>query len=289
MQGAYWLRTAIIPSLTLLPNIFLRHIVLFLGHLSFIFGAALFTAVMYFRFPELEKSIPRFVHGLLSIPQMWVPTVTAVESDPVLRGRYQQFQGSPGDGREGRQGVRSSGHPCEQCGHHPRLFAFWAFAYPTGDPIVLSALRLRESLAQVYQLYPKTKDMVINSHSMGGLLAKMQAETTGRVLWDSVFRSDADRLYARLPPDNVVKRALIFEANPRVARIVFICVPHRGSVLATNWIGSLGIALIHLPSQILTGVSNVVAAPLQRNLGLKRMPTGMAQLALWPPHIRNPP
>ncbi|MGA8654558.1 MAG: hypothetical protein WB586_00275 [Chthoniobacterales bacterium] len=60
MQGAYWLRTAIIPSLTLSPNVFLRHIVLFLGRLSFIFGAALFTAVMYFRFPELEKSIPRF-------------------------------------------------------------------------------------------------------------------------------------------------------------------------------------------------------------------------------------
>ena len=186
-----------------------------------------------------------FVHGLLSIPQMWVPTVTAVESDPVLRGRYQ----------------------------------FWVFAYPTGAPIVLSALRLRESLVQVYRLYPKTKDMVLISHSMGGLLAKMQAETTGRVLWDRVFRSDADRLYARLPPDNVVKRALIFEANPRVARIVFICVPHRGSVLATNWIGSLGIALIHLPSQILTGVSDVVAAPLQKNFGLKRLPTGITGLS----------
>jgi hypothetical protein len=36
-----------------------------------------------------------------------------------------------------------------------------------------------------------------------------------------------------------------------VARIVFICVRHRGSNLAINWIGSIGIALIHLPSQIL--------------------------------------
>jgi hypothetical protein len=46
--------------LTLSPNVFLRHIVLFVGRLSFIFGAALFTAVMYLRFPELERSIPRF-------------------------------------------------------------------------------------------------------------------------------------------------------------------------------------------------------------------------------------
>ena len=96
-----------------------------------------------------------FVHGLLSIPRMWVPTVTAVESDPALRGRYQ----------------------------------FWAFAYPTGDPIALSALRLRESLAQVYQLYPKTKDVVLISHSTGRVdFPRMQAVTTRRVLWDRVFR-----------------------------------------------------------------------------------------------------
>jgi hypothetical protein len=108
-----------------------------------------------------------FVHGLLSIPQMWTPTVSTVESDPVLRGRYQ----------------------------------FWVFAYPTGDPIALSALRLRESLAQVYQVYPKTKDMVLISHSLGGLLSQMQAVTTRRVLWDGLFKGDAGRLYAALPPE----------------------------------------------------------------------------------------
>ena len=49
-----------------------------------------------------------------------------------------------------------------------------------------------------------------------------------------------NRLYAKLPPDHVLKRALIFDANPQVQRILFICVPHRGSDLAINWIGSLG-------------------------------------------------
>jgi hypothetical protein len=67
------------------------------------------------------------IHGLTSIPQMWLPTISAIESDPELRGRYQ----------------------------------FWVFAYPTGDPILLTALKLRESLARVYQLYPKTKEMVL--------------------------------------------------------------------------------------------------------------------------------
>ena len=193
------------------------------------------------------------IHGLTSIPQMWVPTISAIESDPELRGRYQ----------------------------------FWVFAYPTGDPIALSALKLRESLAQVYQLYPKTKDMVLISHSMGGLLSQMQAVTTGRVLWNRVFQGDADRLYAKVQPDNVVKRALVFDANPRVHRIVFICVPHRGSDLAINWIGSFGVGLISLPGKLLSGAADVVSAPLEKDVGVKHMPTGINGLSPRSPLLRG--
>jgi pimeloyl-ACP methyl ester carboxylesterase len=183
------------------------------------------------------------IHGLMSIPQMWVPTISAIESDPELRGRYQ----------------------------------FWVFAYPTGDPILLSALKLRESLARVYQLYPKTKDVVLISHSMGGLVSQMQSVTTKRVLWNDVFQSDADRLYAKLPSDNVIKEALIFDANPRVQRIIFICVPHRGANLAINWIGSLGNGLISLPSTLLSGA--VTLTTVEKDVGLKHLPTGINGLS----------
>ncbi len=185
------------------------------------------------------------VHGLISIPQMWLPTISAIESDPKLRGRYQ----------------------------------FWVFAYPTGDPMALSALEFRESLARVYQLYPKTKKMVLITHSMGGIVSQMQAVTTKRVLWDGVFKGDADRLYAKLPADNIVKRALIFDANPRIQRIVFICVPHRGSYLAVNWIGAIGSALISLPVTVLGGAMAVINAPLEKDLGLHRMPSGVSGLS----------
>ena len=56
-----------------------------------------------------------FVHGLISAPQMWFPTINAVESDPVLRGKFQ----------------------------------YWVFGYPSGDPIAYSALQLRQSLDQL--------------------------------------------------------------------------------------------------------------------------------------------
>jgi len=194
-----------------------------------------------------------FVHGLMSVPQQWVPTIAAVESDPELHGRYQ----------------------------------FWAFAYPTGDPILISALKLRESLEQVYKLYPKTKDMVLISYSLGGLLAQMQAVTTGRVLWDDVFQGDANRLYAAVPPDNLMKKALIFEANPRVRRIVFICVPHRGTDAATNWVGSIGVGLIRLPGSILARDTNGTIATLEKDAGIKHPPTGINGLSPRSPVLRG--
>lgn len=63
-----------------------------------------------------------------------------------------------------------------------------------------------------------------------------------------MFQNDADRLYATTPSDNLAKKVLIFDANPHLERIVFVCVPHRGSYLASNWVGSIGVGLIRLPS-----------------------------------------
>jgi pimeloyl-ACP methyl ester carboxylesterase len=216
-------------------------------------------AGLYVLEPYDPEKIPIvFVHGLLSIPQMWVPTITAIQSDHKLHGRFQ----------------------------------FWVFAYPTGDPILLSALRLRESLARIYQLYPRTKGLILVGHSMGGLLSRMQAVRTGRTLWNAVFQNYADRLYATIPPDNVAKKMLIFDPNPHVKRIIFICVPHRGSYLASNWIGAIGISLIRAPSSILSRTFEAITATLpgeslRTNLGLKRLPTGISGLSPRNPVLRS--
>ena len=194
-----------------------------------------------------------FVHGLISGPRQWVTTIAAVESDPVLHARYQ----------------------------------FWAFGYATGDPLLVSSFKLRESLGQVYKLYPKTKDMVLIGYSTGGLLAHMQAVTTGRVLWDDVFQGDADHLYAAIPPDNWVKRALIFEANPRVRRIIFICAPHRGTNAATNWVASIGGGLIRLRGRIWEQDPNGAIATLEKHLGIKHPPTGLNGLSPRSPVLRG--
>ena len=160
-----------------------------------------------------------FVHGLMSVPQMWIPVMAAIESDPALRGKFQ----------------------------------FWVFAYPTGNPIAYSALQLRQALESVYKVYPGTRDMVIINHSLGGDLTHLQVINSGDVLVKGIFKENAPKIIAQ-PANSLVKQALIFKANPRIKRVVFVAAPHRGAPLAVNFIGRIGAALIHLPGALISRI-----------------------------------
>ena len=123
--------------------------------------------------PYDPKKIPIvFVHGLMAVPYMWLPVMAALEADPVLRGKFQ----------------------------------FWVFAYPTGVPIGYSALKFREALKEVYELYPQTQDMVIINHSLGGVLTHLQMIDTGDALMKGIFKNNAPRIMAELPADSLVKQ-----------------------------------------------------------------------------------
>lgn len=201
---------------------------------------------LYLLHPYDPERIPVIlVHGLLSTPQMWVNVLNEVEADPTLRGRFQ----------------------------------FWVFRYPTGNPVSYSALRCREELEKIARRYPMPRGCIIVGHSMGGLVARMQATDTGHALWDANLGPRAAALDTKLPADHLVKQCLIFPANPQVRRLVFICVPHRGSEMAMGSLGAVAMRLIKLPGALVTTLTDAVGETLQVVGGKPIVPNSITSLS----------
>jgi hypothetical protein len=169
-----------------------------------------------------------FVHGLLSSKFIWRKTALALLQDPEIRRRYQ----------------------------------FWVYSYPTGHPIPFSALDLREDLAFAQERFGPKHGVVLIGHSMGGLLSRMQVTDSGRTIWNEAFGPKAQKLYLRVPNDSRIKRALIFQANPTIKRVIFVATPHRGSRLAVGKIGAIAIWLIRLPLDLLDEIPQTIAHAL---------------------------
>jgi hypothetical protein len=73
----------------------------------------------------------------------------------------------------------------------------------------------------------------------------------------------------------------VFQADPNVKRIIFECVPHRGSGLATGTIGALAASLIRIPDKVALTIKNTLGASLEQVTGVKgqRLPTSISGLS----------
>lgn len=157
-----------------------------------------------------------FVHGLLSDPLTWANLANDLRSTPEIMDRYQ----------------------------------FWDFRYTTGEPFLTSAAELREQLASIRKVYdpcgqePAFSQMVLVGHSMGGLVAKLQATCSGNELWRAIAKEPLDTVITDQTTRQDLKRAFFFSPSADVASLIFIGTPHCGSDLANRPIGWLGSALV---------------------------------------------
>ncbi|MDB5503895.1 MAG: hypothetical protein JWR89_3797 [Tardiphaga sp.] len=86
MQIAYWVRLRYVPVPALLANAFLSHLFLFLGRLSFVFGSALFSVVLFRHVPEItgEADVLLIVRrGLILVASLFALFCASLEIERV--------------------------------------------------------------------------------------------------------------------------------------------------------------------------------------------------------------
>jgi pimeloyl-ACP methyl ester carboxylesterase len=163
------------------------------------------------------KKIPvLLVHGLQDTPASFAPMYFELMDDPIIRERFQ----------------------------------FWAFSYPSGYPYPISAAILRRELNAMREHYPDHQDLVIIGHSMGGLVSRLMVTDVGDRLWRGFFGKQPEETEVRGESRRLLEASLVFDARDEISRAIFIAAPHRGSELASNIIGWIGIKLIRFPATL---------------------------------------
>lgn len=199
-----------------------------------------------------------FIHGLMSHPRMWRDVINDLMADPEIAAKYQ----------------------------------FWVYYYPTGWPIGYSAMRLREELAGADKAFGKQKRLVLVGHSMGGLLARMQAISPGKSIIHAMIPKDRWEKFEKLPANHIGRKSMEFRANPAVERIVFICTPHRGSRIADWSLSTWFTKFIHMPSKVTSAavdlLPSLVKSPEQYSSISRLSPSNPLYKVLEPIPIRAP-
>lgn len=172
------------------------------------------------------------VHGLFSSPATWISLHNDLMGDPLLRKNFQ----------------------------------IWNYLYPTNLPILINARTFRTKLDELetfmagYKAERKSAlaGMVVVAHSMGGLLTKTAVSTCSDQL-EKIFVADPAQIRTLdLETKSELQSLLEFKSKEFIDRVIFVAVPHRGSVVSDNLAGRIGRWLISIPATITATTKRIV-------------------------------
>jgi pimeloyl-ACP methyl ester carboxylesterase len=187
-----------------------------------------------------------FVHGLQETGASWTPMIDTLRNDPWIREHYQ----------------------------------FWFFSYPSGYPYPYSAALFRQNLNGIDRTLPNHKRVVLIGHSMGGMICRLMVTDASDKIWREFFGTPPGKTPMASDTRKLLEQTLVFNHRPDVQRVIFISTPHRGSDLATSWIGRLGASLVKTPEMFTSVYAStkplLIADPAARPLN--RMPNSVDTL-----------
>src|SRR5213075_640282 len=194
-----------------------------------------------------NKTVVLFVHGLMDTPVTWVPMLNDLRGDKDFRRNYQA----------------------------------WFYSYPSGYPYPYSAAILRKELDVIEKKYPLRKPIVVVGHSMGGCISRTLITDTGTKLWTEAFGHTPAETQMPADSKRLLEEAIILKHRPEIGRVIFMSTPHRGSDLASNWIGRIGSMLVKTPTKLMTIGQTIREnmSPDPAALQLKRFPNSVDTLA----------
>ncbi len=183
------------------------------------------------------------IHGLGDSQATWAPLIQTLRGDPFIRKNYQ----------------------------------FWFFSYPTGFPYPLSASVLRRRLDAINKHHPDHKEIVVIGHSMGGMIARTLITDSGMKLWSAIYDKPPEEIPFSPETRKVMSESLIFKPRPDISRVIFASASHRGSNVASNFLGRLGSRIIGAPADLLPDEPEVLtlARPNTTGANLRRMPNSI--------------
>jgi pimeloyl-ACP methyl ester carboxylesterase len=188
-----------------------------------------------------------FVHGLQETPASWAPMINTLRDDQWIREHYQ----------------------------------FWFFSYPSGYPYPYSAALLRRDLDDIkHKCAALNRGAVFIGHSMGGMICRLMITDAGDKIWQDLVGTSPAKTPLTAETRRFFEEALVFNHRPEVKRVVFISTPHRGSDLATGWIGRLGSGLVKTPHSFRAAYAEIkpLLVPDPAAATFKRMPNSVDTL-----------